>query len=562
MAWNLISRAQMLEGPAAFDRVTAGSEGGHLSQDKPDERLNRALTAYLRQEIQAPAIAVTEFLDMIVEDARRQNLDQMLPDLDKMQAASRRLNGFVKDLIESSSRAREEDQEDFDRRVRHDLRTPLNAIIGYSELLIEDYDGGTEHPLGDDLAQLKKSANQLLGQVDAMVSLTGHDGATAPGESDGALQLGAIAEALRIAQPLDGGGIAVKTQAGRVLVVDDNASNRDVLVRRLARDNHHVTTAENGAAALDQVAKQAFDLILLDLIMPEMSGFEVLARLKSSAQTAHVPVIVISALDELDSVVRCIEAGAEDYLLKPFDPTLLRARINASLERKFLRDREKKFLGDLEQEKRRSETLLLNILPQSIVRRLRDGETAIADSIPEATILFCDLVGFTAFSQDLPAGRVIDFLTMIFSDFDKLAVEEGVEKIKTIGDSYMVAGGLPEQQADHAPRVASLALRMMAAVDDIARSTDLDLNARIGIHSGPVVAGVIVTHKFVYDVWGDTVNTASRMESHSLGGRIQISAATRALLGERFTFEPRGKIEIKGKTPMETYFLLGVNQRA
>ncbi len=163
-----------------------------------------------------------------------------------------------------------------------------------------------------------------------MVALAGHER-----KAGGGLQLGIIAEALRIAQPAEGGVAEVKAQTGRILVVDDTTSNRDVLVRRLTRDNHQVTTAENGASALKLVTDQEFDLILLDLIMPEMSGFEVLRRLKSSEHTAHIPVIVISALDELDSVVRCVEAGAEDYLPKPFDPTPLRARINASLERKF-----------------------------------------------------------------------------------------------------------------------------------------------------------------------------------------------------------------------------------
>jgi class 3 adenylate cyclase len=277
--------------------------------------------------------------------------------------------------------------------------------------------------------------------------------------------------------------------------------------------------------------------------------------LKAAEHTSHIPVIVISALDELDSVVRCIEVGAEDYLTKPFNPILLRARIGASLEKKRLRDREKKFITDLEQEKARSETLLLNILPLSIVNRMRNGEMVIADSVAEATILFCDLVGFTTLSAELTAGRIIDFLSRIFSAFDSLAAEHGVEKIKTIGDAYMVAAGIPEAQSDHADRIAALAPRMLEAVSAIAEAAELKVQARIGIHTGPITAGVIGTHKFVYDVWGDTVNTASRMESHSLPGRIQISAATRAALVDRFNLERRGMIEIKGKGIMETYFL-------
>ena len=169
--------------------------------------------------------------------------------------------------------------------------------------------------------------------------------------------------------------------------------------------------------------------------------------------------------------------------------------------------------------------------------------------------MFCDLVGFITISQELPADRVVDFLGQTFAAFDRLAAEHGVEKIKTIGDAYMAAAGIPEAQADHAPRIAALALSMLDAVTTIAAATNIGLKARIGMHSGPIIAGVIGTHKFAYDIWGDTVNTASRMESHSLPGRIQVSAATRELLGARFEFEPRGSIEVKGKGPMETYFL-------
>jgi len=528
-----------------------------LSTTVPDERLTRALAAFLRQEVQAPATAVTDFLDMIIEDARSSQSESMLADLNRMRSASVQLNAFVKSLIQDSSADRQKDEtlDAFHHRLRHDLRTPLNAIKGYSELLIEDMDGDGAHPLRSDLAKLKESADQLLAQIDAMAALARREEAGSAVDGSRALKLDLVADVLRTLEPLRVGGNSEAVVSSHILVVDDNASNRDVLERRLGREGHQIATAANGTSALELVDRQTFDLILLDLIMPEMSGFEVLRRLKAAEHTSHIPVIVISALDEIDSVVRCIEAGAEDYLTKPFNSILLRARIGASLEKKWLRDREKKFVADLEQEKARSETLLLNILPQSIVNRMRKGEMVIADSIGEATILFCDLVGFTTLSQDLTAGRTIDFLSKIFSTFDSLAAEHGVEKIKTIGDAYMVAAGIPEPQSDHADRIAALAPRMLEAVSAIAEATDLKLQARIGVHTGPITAGVIGTHKFVYDVWGDTVNTASRMESHSLPGRIQVSAATRAALGDRFKLERRGIIEVKGKGMMETFFL-------
>jgi adenylate cyclase len=526
---------------------------------KVDDRLSRALAAFLRQEVQAPASAVTDFLDMIIEDAHASQPESMLADLNRMRGASAQLNAFVKGLIQDSSADRQKDEsiEAFHRRLRHDLRTPLNAIKGYSELLIEDMVDDAALPLRSDLVKLKQAADELLGQIDAMAALAIHS-QESPSHNDArASKLDLVAEVLRGVAPLPPDRSRERSYTSRIFVVDDNASNRDVLERRLTREGHVVATAASGQDALDRVNKEPFDLILLDLIMPEMSGFEVLRRLKAAEHTGHIPVIVISALDELDSAVRCIEAGAEDYLTKPFNPTLLRARIGASLEKKSLRDREKKFVADLEQEKARSESLLLNILPRSIVERMRKGEMVIADRVGEATILFCDLVGFTTLSRELTADRTVDFLSQIFSAFDALAAECGVEKIKTIGDAYMVAAGIPEAQADHADRIAALAPCMLEAVSRIAESTELKLQARIGIHTGPITAGVIGTHKFVYDVWGDTVNTASRMESHSLPGRIQISATTRAALGQRFKCERRGVIEVKGKGMMETFFLNG-----
>ncbi|MDO9412066.1 MAG: adenylate/guanylate cyclase domain-containing protein [Pseudolabrys sp.] len=529
-----------------------------MSTDEMNARFNRALAAYLRQQVQAPASAVSDFLAIIIEDARRLELADTMADLDRMQTAATRLNAFVAKLIEDTSADRKQDEsfDDFQRRLRHDLRTPLNAVIGYSEMLIEDMESDAEAPLRADLIKLKESADFLLGQIDAMVALARDGDKTAPKDEGLTRHLGLIADTLRTVQPLRGTTTATYDRQGDILVVDDNASNRDVLERRLVREGHRIVTAENGAIALALCEEQDFDLILLDLIMPEIGGYEVLQRLKASERNRHIPVIVISALDEIDSIIRCIEAGAEDYLPKPFDPILLRTRIDTSLEKKWMRDREKQLFEDLDREKQKSEALLLNILPQSIANRMRAGEVNIADQVTEASILFCDLVGFTKLSGKLSPQATVDFLGKIFTEFDRLAEEAGVEKIKTIGDAYMAAAGIPEPQTDHAFRIARLAPRMLQAVRDVSAETGLKLHARIGIHSGPIVAGVIGTHKFVYDVWGDSVNTASRMESHSEPDRIHVSETTRRVLDGHFRFEPRGAIEVKGKGLMETYFLV------
>ncbi len=313
----------------------------------------------------------------------------------------------------------------------------------------------------------------------------------------------------------------------------------------------------DGALALAALGERRFDLVLLDIMMPGLNGYQVLERLKASAGTRDIPVIMISALDDLDGIVRCIEMGAEDYLPKPFNPVILRARVGASLEKKRLRDREQAYLAQLRVEREKSERLLLNVLPAAIAERLKEDQGVIAESFAEATILFSDVVGFTEMSARVTPEALVYLLNEIFSAFDALAARHGLEKIKTIGDCYMVAAGLPERRADHAEAMAEMALDMQDALDAFNRSRGVSLSVRTGINTGPVVAGIIGTSKFIYDLWGDAVNTASRMESHSLPGRIQATAATYERLRGKYVFEERGPVHVKGKGEMHTYFLVG-----
>ena len=212
-------------------------------------------------------------------------------------------------------------------------------------------------------------------------------------------------------------------------------------------------------------------------------------------------------------------------------------------------------------EQDRSEALLLNVLPREIAGRLMKGERVIADHHPSVSILFADLVGFTPLTDTLTPNEMVELLNQIFTHFDSLIEKMEVEKIRTIGDNYMIAAGLPKPRADHAQVLARLALEMNAYVESLAPIEGRRLAFRFGLNSGPVVAGVLGHKKFTYDVWGDTVNTASRMESQGEAGKIQITRAAYELLKNDFLCEPNGPISVKGKGPMETWFLMGPGDR-
>lgn len=209
----------------------------------------------------------------------------------------------------------------------------------------------------------------------------------------------------------------------------------------------------------------------------------------------------------------------------------------------------------LREEQRRSQRLLLNILPPSVAQRLMAEDLTIADNFAEVTVLFADIVNFTGVSAQKSPAEVVDLLNQIFSMFDHLAETYGLEKIKTIGDAYMVVAGLPQHRHDHANAIADMALAMNAALNEFNQKMGYGLSTRTGIHTGPVIAGVIGLKKFAYDLWGDTVNTASRMESHGLPGEIQVTQTTYERLKHCYEFEERGMVQVKGKGDMETYLL-------
>jgi adenylate cyclase len=519
----------------------------------PDEgeagRLSRALRAHLRQEFVSPAAAIVGFAEIALDEIDRLGLTDYREDLERIVNAGFSLQRRLNDALGQTGIP--DDIDGYRAQLRHDLRTPINAVKGYGEMIVEDATDAGHDSIVSDLRKLLDAANGMLARIDSLVVFTGQGMSVTPEASFDA--------AARVIEAIRGSERAAPLSdiSGRILVVDDNESNRDLLARRLARDGHAVEMASGGAAALALLKDREFDLILLDILMPDMSGYQVLGELKGSALTREIPVIMISALDEVDSIVRCIEAGAVDYMPKPFEPALLRARIRACLENKLLRDRERAMIEEIRKAKEKNEALLLSILPKAVVERINDGASMVADHIPEATILFADLVDFTPFSGNMAAVDVVTFLNRIFSAFDRLADRFGAEKIKTIGDAYMLAVGLPEPREDHAEAAARMALAMIEVLETLKVETKAPIRLRIGLHTGPAIAGVIGERKFAYDIWGATVNLASRMESHGAPDRIHVSKALARKLDGKFNLTARGPIEVKGAGLMETYFLEG-----
>ncbi|MBE9162962.1 adenylate/guanylate cyclase domain-containing protein [Tychonema sp. LEGE 06208] len=361
-----------------------------------------------------------------------------------------------------------------------------------------------------------------------------------------------------------------------ILVVDDKPDNVRLLSTILTEQGYQVRKALNGKRALATVQEFPPTLVLLDVMMPEMNGYEVCANLKASPKTSSIPVIFLSALDDASDKVKAFDVGAVDYITKPFQGKEVLARVANQLiiqnQQRLLQEQTKQleeFVDRLQKEikerqtvelalrlaQNKSDHLLLNILPAAIVENLKKGEGYAAERFESATVLFADIVDFTSLAARISPLELVNFLNKIFSKFDELTEKHGLEKIKTIGDAYMVAGGLPVPRTDHVGAIANMALDMQDAIADFKTDTGEPIQIRIGISTGPVVAGVIGTKKFIYDLWGDTVNVASRMECQGLPGYIQVTSAVCEQLKERYVLEERGAIAVKGKGELIVYWL-------
>lgn len=334
----------------------------------------------------------------------------------------------------------------------------------------------------------------------------------------------------------------------RILIVDDIEENLKVLTETLVEQGFYPLQAKNGERAI-QIAKKAQpELILLDIKMPDMDGYETIAILKADPETRDIPVIFISALNQIEDKVKGFRSGAVDYVSKPFQKEEVIARVGTHLK---LREAQKA----VEEERGKSEKLLLNILPASVAEELKNTGKSEPQFFPEVTVLFSDLVNFTEKAIAMSPETLIGELNELFSGFDLIMSEHGCERIKTIGDAYFAISGMPKPDKAHALKMVQAAREMISFLKKRNTVSPNKWEMRIGIHSGSVVAGIVGTHKYIYDVFGDSVNTASRMESNSEPDRINLSEFTAGLLENKIPLEVRESIEVKGKGMMKMFFV-------
>lgn len=502
--------------------------------------------------------------------------------------------------------------------LKHEFRTPLNHVIGYSELLLEEARDEANHEWIQPLTHIHRAGIDLLALIEeqfappragtnetppfqtlspaleprvqeilthcaGLASIASHG--AEPNRSndlekiaDAAQRLKALASSLNSTPPLrlhpsraDGTrsfrkrSVGSSTEQGLgpdgslpptgvLLVVDDDDGNREMLSRRLARLGHQVLGASNGIEALKQLEASSVDLVLLDLQMPEMDGYQTLLSIRGNKRLQHLPVVILSASSDIERVARCIEMGAEDYLPKPFNPVLLQARIRTCLEKKHLRDRETTHLRQIREEQQRSDELLHMILPRGVASELKATNRVQPACVEGVAVLFTDIVGFTHWSSLQTAATVHRELASLVEVFEDLALRHGLGKIKTIGDSFMATAGLLDPKPDAALAAIRCGLAMIAEAQQMAPRWKL----RAGIHVGTVMAGVVGRLKHQYDIWGDTVNTAARMEQAAPAGTVCVEASVWRTLQADCLGTSLGTVAIKGKGELELYSIHGL----
>jgi adenylate cyclase len=527
------------------DLAAAVAEPEPAPQEPPDpDRVRRAALSLVRHELCTPINAMIGYSEMLLEDVTDEgDPDGAAADLRRIQTAAKELLARVDEILQPERAGiGARDLAEVGAEIRADLRNPVNAVIGYAELLLESGHGD----MADELGRIHAAAMRLLELSTDIVQIATSPAGAAPAVLD---EPSALAEGVlsKIVPVRPGSPTSDEERQGSLLVIDDNALNRDLLARQLARRGYFVATAETGSAGLERLDAEDFDLVLLDIVMPDLDGIEVLRRIRRRDRLRDVPVIMISSLDEIDSAIRCLELGATDYVTKPFHPTLLDARIGSALELRRTR-RHHALLGDgAAGEVARLRRLAAAVCPPAVAERMDESGAVVA--YPHATVLWCDLERAVppALAAD-PTAR-IDAMTRTLAALEAAARTHGIETVLLHGPAVLMAGGVPFGAEDDVERVAAAALDVLVAGGDVA--------PRLAMHTGTAFGALLGAERLSFQLWGEPLELARDLAAHAAAASILVTPATHVLLKDRFAFTSRGVVEIASRGQMRAWRLTG-----
>ena len=519
---------------------------------------NKTYISRLRHDLRNPINAIIGYSELTIEDIEDSypNLNKLIPSLKIVKNDGKNILSIVNDILYNAERSitsktKKIDLYKYSKSIQNSINSYVDNINLEIKKNIKAIDKNINEDFVDDFNKIQKALETITTILNQMETVNDSEDEIVNYRKKDIKLL----ENIMMTSDLIDYNLNSSNLIGNILIVDDSSVNLDLFKKQIQHFGHNVKTAEDGYIALKLIKENTFDLILLDLIMPRINGYQVLERLKSNQKTSNIPIIIISALDNLDNIVKCIELGAEDFIAKPFNTILLKTRINHVLEKKQLFDKQDQLLNTIKVEQDKSDKLLNNILPDSIINRLKDGSKTFAERFDDVSIMFADINGFTPLSEKLSPFALIDMLNEIFSEFDKISDENNIEKIKTIGDCYMVASGVPIANSNNSELLIKSAIQMKNFLKSYNKKINYQIGMTIGIHTGSVIAGVIGKNKFSYDLWGDTVNVASRVEAYGKKNSINVTKEVYKKLNPNYSFCKPQTIEIKGKGMMDIYQL-------
>ncbi|MHB9074665.1 MAG: response regulator [Desulfobaccales bacterium] len=552
----------------AVQRISGPEAGGEQSP--------QALWDHLRHELRTPLDAIISNSELLLGDTDSLGQADFIATLNLIHSAGQQLLEIIDDLLDPNKFASSDvvfNLASLVANLHYKVRIPINDVIGFSETLLENAAEQGRPDLIADLKKIQSAAEYVLSYINEIIDFSKIDAGLKKSGAEDAERLSLIDHVMLSLRGLAQDSAAVTGyESGSILVVDDNGINRDLLSRYLERQGHAVQVAHNGRQALEMITTGTFDLVLLDITMPGLTGYQVLQHLKHSETLRDLPVIMISALDEMDSVIRCIELGAADYLPKPFNPVLLRNRVGDFLEKKRLRELEaeqKQKLQELntalELRNRFIRETFGSYLSDEIVDTiLKEGGLKIEGEKRRATMLMADLRGFTSISERLPAKYVVAMINIYLETMTEIIQKYQGTIDEFIGDGILVIFGAPILRPDDPRRAVACAVEMQLAMTSVnSRNRQAgypEIALGIGINTGEVVMGNIGSKKRIkYAVVGRAVNLTARIESYTVGGQIFISESTLYECGDICRIDTAMQVMPKGvKKPLTIHEVGGI----